>query len=310
MGIIFKPLTQSQREEIGGYLFISPWIIGLLAFWLGPMAISLGLSFFKADLMTPARFVGFDNYRRLFSTDPVQSLFWKSLWNTAYYTFLSVPLHIVFGLTIALLLNQKIKGVGAFRTIYYLPAVITGAAVALLWMMILDPEFGLLNYVLSILHLPRTRWIASERWVKPAFIIMSLWGVGGSMLIYLAGLQGIPTQLYEAAKIDGANAWQVFWRITIPMLSPTIFFTLVTGIIGTFQVFTASYIMTGGGPNNATLFYVLYLYKLAFEEFKMGFACSLAWVYFIIIMGLTALIFRSSAAWVYYETEILKGGRR
>ena len=206
-----------------------------------------------------------------------------------------------------MLLNQKIIGRGIFRTIYYLPAVISGVAVCMLWMWIFNPNLGILNYVLSSFHIQGPKWLFSERWSKPALIIMSLWGMGGGMLIYLAGLQGIPTQLYESAEIDGAGRWIKFFKITLPMLSPTIFFVLVTGIIGSFQVFVATYVMTRGGPNNSTMMYVLYLYNLAFEQYRMGYACALAWIYFGIIMGFIILIFKSSPVWLYYEGEILKG---
>ena len=213
------------------------------------------------------------------------------------------------GFMIALLLNRKIKFLGLFRTIYYLPAVVSGAAVALLWIWIFNPEYGVLNYLLSLFGVKGPGWLYSEEWAKPALIVMSLWGAGGSMLIYLAGLQGIPTQLYEAAEIDGASSWQKLLRITLPMMSPTIFFTLVMGIIGSFQIFTAAYIMTGGGPNNATMMYVLYLYNLAFRQFRMGLASALAWIYFGIIMAFIVLIFKSSPAWIYYESDVLKGKR-
>lgn len=303
-----RHLTRGEkREEIAGYLFILPWLIGLSVFTAGPMIFSLVLSFFKADMLTPAKFIGLRNYRDLFSFDDTVSLFWKTLWNTGYYIFLSVPLGLMAGFIVALLLNRKIKLLGLFRTIYYLPAVVSGAAVALLWLWLFNPEYGLLNYVLSLFGIKGPGWVYTEEWAKPALIVMSLWAAGGSMLIYLAGLQGIPTQLYEAAELDGASSWQKLLRITLPMMTPTIFFTLVMGIIGSFQIFIAAYMMTGGGPNNATLMYVLYLYNLAFQQFKMGFASALAWVYFGIVMAFVVLIFKSSPAWVYYETEVLKG---
>ncbi len=302
-----KRLSQKQREEIAGYIFLMPWIIGFLAFTAGPMVSSLYFSFSKTDMLTPTKFIGLGNYSRLFSFNEAVSLFWKTLWNTGYYVFLSVPLSVIVGLLIAMLLNQKIIGRGIFRTIYYLPAVVSGVAVCILWMWIFNPNFGILNHILSSLHIPGPRWLFSERWSKPALIIMSLWGMGGGMLIYLGGLQGIPTQLYESAEIDGAGRWIKFFKVTLPMLSPTIFFVLVTGIIGSFQVFVASYVMTRGGPNNSTMMYVLYLYNLAFEQYRMGYACALAWVYFGIIMGFIILIFKSSSAWLYYESGILKG---
>lgn len=303
-----KHLTPGKRrEEVAGYLFILPWLIGFSVFTAGPMAVSFILSFFKADMLTPAEFVALRNYSDLFSFDDTVSLFWKTLWNTGYYTFLGVPLGLMASFAVALLLNRKIKLLGLYRTIYYLPAVVSGAAVALLWLWIFNPEYGVLNYILSLFGIEGPRWLYSEEWAKPALVVMSLWGAGGSMLIYLAGLQGIPTQLYEAAEIDGAGSWYKLFRITLPMMTPTIFFTLVMGIIGSFQIFTAAYMMTAGGPNNATMMYVLYLYNLAFKQFRMGSASALAWIYFGIIMAFIALIFRSSPAWVYYETEVLKG---
>lgn len=296
-----------QREEIGGYLFILPWLIGFSIFTAGPIIVSLVLSFFKVEILIPAEFIGLKNYRDLFSFDETISLFWKTLWNTSYYTFLSVPLCIVTGLTVALLLNQKIRLRGLFRTIYYLPAIVSGAAVALLWIWLFNPQYGVLNYILSLFGIKGPGWIYSEEWAKPSLVIMSLWASGYFMLIYLAGLQGIPTQLYEAAELDGAGNWRKFFRITLPMMTPTIFFTLVMGIIQSFQIFTSTFIMTEGGPNNATMMYVLYLYNVAFQQFRMGYASAMVWVYLGIIMAFTALIFKSSSTWVYYETEVLKG---
>jgi multiple sugar transport system permease protein len=298
-------LTQPQREEIMAYILISPWIIGFLWFTLGPMLTSLGLSFTETDLFT-TEFIGLGNYERLFSTDVTVSLFWKALYNTAYYVFLSIPLTMAAGFFIALLLNQNIRGQSAYRIIYYLPSVIPGIATALLWLWLFHPDFGIINWALSWVGIEGPRWLYDTKTAKLALVIMSVWGAGGNMLIFLAGLQGIPTQLYEAATIDGANAWQRFIHITLPMISPTLFFVLVTNIIGSFQNFTTVYVVSGGngGPANSTMMYVLWLYLLAFRQFRMGFASALAWVFFAIIMLFTLLIFRSSNAWVYYETEI------
>jgi len=271
------------------------------------MLASLGLSFFETDMLA-AKFVGIENYRRLFSTDVTISLFWTALFNTAYYVSLSIPLTMGAGFCIALLLNQNISGQSSYRVIYYLPAVIPGIAVSLLWMWLFHPEFGIINWLLSLVGIAGPRWLFDRRTAKLALVIMSVWGAGGNMLIFLAGLQGIPTQLYEAVTIDGAGAWRRFIHITLPMITPTMLFLLVTNVIGSFQVFTSAYVMTQGGPANSTLMYVLYLYNVAFRQYRMGFASALAWVFFIIIMMLTILIFRSSSAWVYYETEI--GGRR
>jgi multiple sugar transport system permease protein len=205
------------------------------------------------------------------------------------------------------MLNRDIKGVAWFRTIFYLPSVISGVAVSLLWMWIFNPDFGILNHLLwKFFRIQGPAWIASEEWVIPSLIIMSLWGIGGGIVIYLAGLQGIPTELYEAAEIDGAGGWRKLINITLPMISPVIFFNLVMGIIGSFQVFTQAYVMTNGGPNNASLFMVLYLYRNAFQYFSMGYASAIAWILFMIIMALTMLVFKSSPMWVYYEGALRK----
>lgn len=293
-------LTPRARDNIAGFLFISPWLIhfvGLIAF---AMLFSFGISLVETDLFTGYKFVGLNNYAKMLE-DP---LFWKSLKVTAYYTFTLVPLSIVLSLAIALLLNQKVLFLGFWRVVYYLPSVVSGVAVAILWGWVLNPRFGLLNQGLAALGIEGPRWLYSETWAVPGFIIMGLWGAGGSMLLYLAGLQSIPTPLYEAAEIDGANAWHRFWKITIPMLTPTIYFNLLINIIGSFQVFTQSYIMTQGGPNNATLTMVFYLYRKGFQDFKFGYASALAWALFAIILIFTILVVRSSESWVYYEGEL------
>jgi multiple sugar transport system permease protein len=213
-------------------------------------------------------------------------------------------LGIVASVSIALLLNRDIRGVAVFRTIFYLPSVISGVAVSLLWMWILNSDFGILNYLLwKIFRIEGPAWIMSRQWVIPSMIIMSLWGIGGSIVIYLARLQGIPTEFYEAAEIDGAGFWRKLTNITLPLMTPVIFFNLITGIIGSFQVFTQAYVMTDGGPANASLFYVLHLYRNAFKYWKMGYASALAWVLFLILLALTVLVFRTSSRWVYYEAE-------
>ncbi|NPV07733.1 MAG: sugar ABC transporter permease [Anaerolineae bacterium] len=306
-GFAGRRLTLLQQEELVSWLFVLPWIFGFVAFIAGPMLYSLYLSLTEASMLRPPVYVGLLNYRNLFSFDEVTSLFWKTLYNTSYYVFISVPLGIVVGFAIALMLNQDVVGRGVWRTIYYLPSIIPGVAVSLLWILIFNKEFGVLNNVLAVVGIEGPAWLYEERWAKPALIIMSLWGAGGPMLIFLAGLQGIPTELFDAAKVDGAGLWPRFRHITIPMVSPTIFFVLITGIIGSFQVFTNTYVMTQGGPNNSTMMYVLYLFNLAFQQFRMGYASALAWIYFIIIMFFTVLIFRSSAAWVYYEAGIAGG---
>jgi len=293
---------QRMRDNIAGFLFISPWLIhffGLIAF---AMAFSLGISLTETDLLTGYKFVGFQNYARMWD-DP---LFWKSFWVTAYYTFALVPTSIVVALAIALLMNQKVAGIGVWRTLFYLPSLVQGVAVAVLWGFVLNPRFGLLNAGLRALGIEGPRWLFSEEWAVPGLIIMGLWGAGGAMLLYLAGLQGIPTQLYEAAEIDGASPLRRFWHITIPMLTPTIYFNVLINIIASFQVFTQSYVMTSGGPNNATLTQVLYLYRQGFTNFQFGYASALAWALFLLIMVFTVLVVRSSESWVYYEGELKK----
>ena len=296
-----------RKDELFGWLFVSPWVLGFFLLTAGPMLISLALSFTRADMLSPTVYVGLRNYITLFSTDEVKSLFWKTLGNTSFYVFLSVPSLIALGFGLALLLNQKLYARGLFRTLYYLPTVIPSVAISLLWLMIFHRDFGLLNGALSLVGIQGPAWLRDTQWAKPALVLMSLWGAGGDMLIFLAGLQGVPTELYDASKVDGCGPWQRFRHVTVPMVSPTLFFVLVTGIIGSFQVFVTTFVMTGGGPANATLMYVLYLYQLAFKQFSMGFASALAWVYFAILVALSLLVFRSSAAWVYYEGELLGG---
>lgn len=291
------PSKERRREALTFYLTVSPWVVGFVLFTLGPMVASAWYSFNKWNFISPMEFTGLDNYVQAFK-DP---LFVKSLVNTAYFSFGSVPLELAFGLLVALVMNNNLRGINLFRSIYYLPAVMSGVAVVLLWRWVFDPKYGMINQVLRLVGIKGPTWIYSPQWVIPAFIIMTLWGVGGYMVLYLAGLQGVPTELYEAASIDGAGRVRRLVNITLPMISPVIFFNLVMGIIGSFQVFTSSFIMTNGGPANASLFYVLYLYRQAFQYFNAGYGSALAWILFIIIMVLTALVFRGSALWVYYE---------
>jgi multiple sugar transport system permease protein len=295
-------LSPQLKANITGYLFISPWLVGFLTLVAGAMVASLGISFLKTDLMQETQFVGLMNYRDILRDELVG----KALVNTAYYSFAMVPLGTATALVIALLLNQNIRGLGFFRTVYYLPAVVAGVAVSLLWMWMYNPDLGLINGLLAKVGIRGPRWLYGSDWAMPSLIIMSVWGSGGSMLIFLAGLQGIPTALYEAAKIDGANTLRQFWHVTIPMLTPTIFFSVIMRIIGSWQVFTQVYIMTNGGPNNATLTMVLLLYRKAFMLFRFGYGSAIAWVLFAIIMVFTVIVFRSSALWVYYAGEVKK----
>lgn len=295
--------TRRGRRQLAGWLFISPWVMGFLIFTAWAMLFSLGLTLFDTDLLTETRFYGLRNFSKLAR----DRLFLKSLTVTATFVVSAVPLQVATALAIALMLNtKKIVGIGVWRTLYYMPSIVSGIAVSLLWMWILNPDFGLLNYLLGLVGIEGPRWVYSEQWAIPSFVMMGVWGAGSNMLLYLAGLQGIPTPLYEAASIDGANGWQRFWHITMPMLSPTVFFNLVMTLIGAFQVFTQAYVITAGGPNNATLTIVLFLYRKGFEQLHFGYASAVAWVLFVIIMTFTLLVFRSSATWVYYEGELSK----
>ncbi len=295
-----KSYSITRQETIACYLFISPCILGLLIFTLGPMIASFIISFTDWDILTHPTWIGFDNFREIFTDDPT---FYHSLKNTFYLTAFSVPLGLVGSFLMALLLNNKVRGISFFRTAFYLPAIVPAVASSMLWLWILQPDFGLLNSFLHFLHLPTPGWMADPAWSKPAIIIMGLWGIGGGMIIYLAGLQGISEQLYEAASIDGANAWHRFWHITIPQMSPVIFFNLIVGVIGALQVFTQAFIMSNGlgGPAESTLFYVFYIYNKAFREFQMGYACALAWILFVIVLIITLIQFKFIGKRVYYE---------
>ena len=287
--------------------FISPWLAGFLIFTLYPILASLYLSFCEYRVLSPPKWVGIRNYVELFSD---RDYFLPSLQNTAFM-FLELPLALALSLGIALLLNQKLRGMALFRTLIYLPSVVPTVAASILWLWLLNPEYGLINKSLAALHLPTTEWLQSPQWAKPAFILFDLWAIGGGMVIYLAALQGVPQHLYEAAELDGASAWQRTWNITLPAISPVIFFNLVLGVIGTFQYFTQTYLMTAqpgsgiqpGGPANSTLFYALYLFQNAFSYFRMGYACAMAWVLFLLTLLATLIVFRTSARWVYYEGE-------
>jgi len=296
-------LTRQARENIYGYLFVSPWIISLLVFTAYPTMASFYFSMTKYNVLNPPKWVGVTNFTTMFTNDP---LYWPSVSNTIYYVLISVPLGVAFGLFLALLLNQNLKGIGFYRTAFYLPGLVPAVASTLLWMVLLNPRFGLVNELLSLLYIPKLGWLSSPTWSKPALILMSLWGTtGGTMLIFLAALKEIPQSLIEAAMMDGANSWHRFWVITIPMISTTIFFNLVMGIIGSFQVFASAYVASGtggtAGPLNSILMYMLYLYRNAFRYFNMGYASAMALVMFIVLVLVTLALVRSSSAWVHYE---------
>lgn len=290
-------MSLAQREEIVGWLFVTPAVLGLILWLAGPMLYSVWLSMTDWDLIRPPRFIGLSNFERMIG----DRLFYKSLWATLYYTAFHVPLTLILAFLVAMLLNTKTRGIAFFRTLYYIPSIVPAVANAVLWIWLFNSEFGLINLFLRTLGFNKVLWLQDPNTAMPALILMSLWSMGGTMIIYLAGLNGIPEQLYEAAEIDGAGPWSRFWNITIPMMTPVIFFNLILQIIGSFQVFTTSYLMTRGGPNYATNFYVLYLFDNAFSWFDMGYAAALAWVLFFIILALSLIVFRSGSRWVYYE---------
>jgi len=288
-------LLRVERRD--GWLFASPFILGVLLFWVGPMLYSVYLVLHDWNMIAPPEFVGLGNLQRLVQ-DPLLGI---SLWNTTYYTIIGVPLRLVAAFGLALALNQDIAGRSAYRTALYLPSITPAVASAVIWVQMLNPEFGVINAVLSWFGIPPVRWLYDPAAAKPAFILMSLWGVGPQMIIFLAGLQNVPDFLKEAAQIDGANAWHIFRNVTLPMVSSTILFNLTMGIIGSFQVFSSAFVMTRGGPQNSTLFMVLYIYDSAFARFQMGYAATLAWLLFFIIMIVTYVQMHISDRWVYYE---------
>ena len=292
-----KPRTLVLRQTLIGYIFISPFILGFVLWFLGPALTAIWLAFTDWNLLRPPVFIGLDNFQKLFR----DKLVLQSLKVTTIYTFVSVPLRLLSSFAVALLLNTKVRGMKFFRTIYYIPSIVPAVANAVLWAWVLNSEFGLLNALLRSLGMPKVLWLQEPKWALPAFIVMNLWSLGSSMVICLAGLQGIPDVLYEAAEIDGAGRWAKLVYVTIPQMSPVLFFNLVMGVIWSFQVFTAGYLITNGGPQNATLFYVLYLYRNAFEFLDMGYAAVLAGGLFLIILGLTGLIFKFVGGRVYYE---------
>jgi multiple sugar transport system permease protein len=292
-----RPSKLLRKEYLAFYLFASPWLLGLLFFTIGPTIASFVLSFTEYPLIVAPQWIGLTNYVNMVHDELVG----QALKVTLLYSLGAVPLGLTTAFLIAILMNQGIHGIRVFRTVYYIPAVISGVPVALVWMWVLNPDFGIVNSALRTIGIHGPAWLFSRVWVIPAFIMMSLWSVGAPMVIFLAGLQGIPQHLYEAAEIDGANTMEKFWNVTVPMMSPVILFNLVLGVIASFQIFTPAYIMTNGGPANASLFYGLYLYDNAFRWLKMGYASALAWLMFIIILIMTLLIFRLTGRWVYYE---------
>ena len=294
------------RENLEGYLFISPWILGMVLFALGPILASFGLAFTRWNLFTEPKYVGWANFQKL-AHDP---LFYKSVFNTIYYTVFAVPLGLVLALGLAMLVNHRLRGINFFRTAFFLPNVVAGIAMLLLWKWLFDPNFGLINLfldwtglmaVLEWIGIGRPQWISSRAGAMPGLVFMSIWGLGGSMMIFLAGLQNIPRELIEAAELDGAGPWKRFRYVTVPLLTPTIFFLTMVGVIASLQVFNQAYVMTQGGPAHATLFYVLYLFQTAFEHFQMGYACAMALVLFIITLIVSLIQLAMGKKWVHYQ---------
>lgn len=289
-----------RREALEGYLWISPWVIGFLIFSLGPIIASFYLSLTTYKIGGTPIWIGLQNYQEAFFND---KLFWPSLGRTAYFSIVSVFLGIFLSLLAAVLLNQNLRGKTILRALFYLPSLTPIVSLALLWMWIFQPRLGLANYLLSFVGIDGPGWLVDRAWSIPSVILVSLWSSvgGGRMIIFLAGLQGVPKELYESAELDGAGGWSRFWHITLPMISPVILFNTILGVIGSFGVFSLAYIMTEGGPNYGTWFYMLHLYYNAFSYFQMGYASALAWFFFLIIFILSYLQIKLSDRWVYYE---------
>lgn len=292
-----------KRETLTFYCFISPWIFGFIVFTAIPMVSSLIISFTDWDSFQTPSFVGIANYVKLFTSDP---LFWKALWHTLYFAAVSVPCALFIALFLANLLAKPFKGAKFFRTVIYIPALVPMVAAAMIFRWLLAPQNGPINIALSWFGIEGPAWLLDAGWVIPAIILLSLWQVGAGTILLIAALQGVPQELYEAAQLDGASQLQQFWRISVPMVTPILFFNLITGMISGFQVFSQVYVLTGGtsGPDNASLMMVPYIYDNAFRYYNMGYASALAWVLFVIIMFFSMIIIRSSSAWVFYESEV------
>jgi ABC-type sugar transport system permease subunit len=294
--------SATRKEERAGFLFASPWLIGVVLFLIGPIVASGLLSLTNWNLISSPRWVGLENYRTMIASDS----FWQSIKVTLFYTVLAIPLYQVAGLALALLLNQRVRGMYLFRTILFLPAVLSGVAVAVLWVSLLNPDLGAVNQGLRAMGIDDPpRWLQSPTWAIPAVVLMGLWGVGGGAIIYLAGLQNIPPVLYQAAKMDGAGPWQTFRHITLPLLTPTLLFTLLIGLIEAFQVFDTAFVLGGGsqgGTRGSLLFYVLNLWNEGFRNGRFGYASALAWVLVVAAATVIVMIFRTSSRWVYYES--------
>ena len=300
-----RRISSRRRPGFAHWLFISPWILGFFLFTLGPMVFSLIMSLHDWPVVGERKFVWFDNYTTMLTEDP---RFWESLGITAKFALVFVPLNIALSFLLAVLLNVKVRGTSLFRTAFYLPSIISGVALVMIWKWIYSKDYGLLNYGLSLLGVDGPNWLGDPNWSILAIIIASLWGLGGTMLILLAGLQSIPKELYEAARVSGVPAWAQTVYITIPMLSPMLLFTFITSLISAFQQLTIALLLTKGGPLNSTYFFAMYIYDNAFKFHDMGYAAAMSWVMFLIILTLSLLVLKYSAAWVHYEGEAKGGG--
>lgn len=293
--------SRREKKQLGmGLLIISPWLVGFIAFTAIPFGVALWMSLTNYSFLSPSKFVGLDNYVTMFTKDP---LIWKSLGITVLYALVSVPLQLFFGFVLANLLNQNLKGIVVFRTIFYIPCLIVVVSATLLWRQMLDTDFGIINYVMGLFGVDKISWLANTGTIIASVVFINLWQSGKMMIINLAGLQGIPTALYEAAELDGCSKLKQVFHITLPMMTPVLFMNLLMGLIGAFKSFTLFKILTDGGPNNASLVYMLYLYKNAFVNFKLGYANAMSVLLFIIVGFLTVLVFRTSKRWVYYGGE-------
>jgi multiple sugar transport system permease protein len=303
MGMSAKKGLMARKEQRAAYFFLSPWLIGLLAFWVVPIVGSMLLSMSRWRIITPPQWVGLENYRDMVA----DRTFWLSIRVTLKYMVLSVPLYLVCGLLLSLLLNLKIRGINLFRTILFLPSVLSGVAVAVLWVALLNPDVGAVNEILRSLGMERPpRWLDSPTWAVPSVVLVGLWGIGGGAIIYLAGLQNISAQLYEAALLDGAGPWQRFRYVTLPMLTPTLLFVLLTGLIDAFQVFDIAFVLSRGGRGglgDSLQFYLINLWNEAFVNSQYGYASALAWVLVLAAAAVILAIFRTSGRWVYYEYD-------
>jgi multiple sugar transport system permease protein len=291
--------VQTRRRLRTGLLFVSPWVAGFLVFTLYPFIATFYYSFTNYNIVSAPHWVGLGNYQSLFH----DSLFWTALSNTAFYTVLEVPLSTVIAIGLAMLLNMKVRGLAVYRTVFYLPTVVPIVASSILWLWLFNPSFGIVNDLLSDLHVPGPGWMFSTLWAKPTFVLLGIWGSGAPMVVYLAALQGVPKEMYEVARIEGANAWQRIRYVMLPMISPAILFNVVLALVACLQYFTQAYVMTQGGPDNSTLFYSLYLYQQAFQQLHLGYASAMAWILFVIVLVVTLLLFRSSSRWVYYAGQ-------